>query len=55
MDANRFNANNIDSVGVATGYNNNHTNEEEIIIKDLEKSSELVKNIIRNISKKQEE
>lgn len=55
MDANRFNANNIDSVGVATGYNNNHTNEEEIIIEDLERSSELVKNIIHNISKKQEE
>lgn len=45
MDANRFNKAGIQAVGIATGYRNNHTLQEEIVIKDLIKSGELVKQI----------
>lgn len=51
MDANIFNSNNIKSVGIATGYKNNHSNEEEIAIEDLIKSADLVKEIIQTVSK----
>jgi len=51
MDANIFNSNNIKSVGIATGYKNNHSNEEKIIIEDLIKSADLVKEIIQTVSK----
>jgi len=51
MDANIFNSNNIKSVGIATGYKNNHSNEEEITIEDLIKSADLVKEIIQTVSK----
>ena len=46
MDANRFSSAGIRSLGVATGYSKNHTMEEEIVISDLVRSGELVKQII---------
>lgn len=52
MDANRFNANGIKSVGVATGYMNNHSPKEELYIDDLNKSAELVYQLICEYSEK---
>ena len=46
MDANRFSSAGIRSLGVGTGYSKNHTLEEEIVISDLIRSGELVKQII---------
>lgn len=47
MDANRFNANGIECVGVATGYGANHTCNEHVEIEDLIRSGEMVEQIIR--------
>lgn len=46
MDANRLNAKGIQTLGVATGYQYNHTNDEQIVIEDLLKSPMLIKKII---------
>ncbi len=46
MDANRLNANGIKTLGVATGYQFNHTSDEQIALVDLVQSAELVKKII---------
>ena len=51
MDANRFNSAGIRSLGVATGYKQNHTFDEEISVADLIKSGELVKQIIIQASR----
>ena len=51
MDANRFNTNGIKSVGIAIGYTKNHSNEEEIVIEDLIRAANLVKNIIQTVPK----
>jgi tripeptide aminopeptidase len=53
MDANRFNKNGIKSVGVATGYFNNHSVNEELYIEDLEKSTLLVYELICAYSEKE--
>ena len=55
MDANRFNAKGIKSVGVATGYFMNHTTQEELYIKDLERAGQLVYDLIFAYSAKQTE
>lgn len=52
MDANRFNANGIRSVGVATGYSKNHSAAEELSISDLEKAGQLVCDLILAWSEK---
>lgn len=46
MDANHYNAHGISCVGVATGYFFNHSNKEEVFIKDLIRSGELVEKLI---------
>jgi tripeptide aminopeptidase len=46
MDANHFNAHDIECVGLATGYTSNHSFNESIEIKDLILSGEMVGNII---------
>lgn len=46
MDANHFNANGIECVGLATGYGDNHTFNEYIEIEDLIRSGEMVEQII---------
>ena len=46
MDANRFNAKGIKCVGVATGYLNNHSTNEELYIDDLNRSAQIVYDII---------
>lgn len=51
MDANRFNNHGIKALGVGTGYLRNHTFDEEIMIRDLKTSADLVAGIINNVSK----
>lgn len=51
MDANRFNDKGIKCVGVATGYMNNHSTKEELYIDDLNKSAEVVYDLICAYSK----
>jgi len=46
MDANRFNANGIECIGLATGYGANHTFNEYVEIEDLIRSGEMVERII---------
>ena len=46
MDANRFNAKGIKSVGVATGYFKNHTTQEELYIEDLKRAGPMVFDLI---------
>jgi len=46
MDANRFNARGIRSIGVATGYFKNHTTAEELYIEEFLKSGQLVYDLI---------
>ncbi len=53
MDANRFNKKGIKSVGVATGYFNNHSVNEELYIEDLEKSAQMVYDLICAYSEKE--
>lgn len=53
MDANRFNKRGIKSVGVATGYFKNHSVNEELYIEDLEKSAQMVYDLICAYSEKQ--
>lgn len=52
MDANRLNSKGIKSIGVATGYLNNHGSAEVIYISDLIKAGEMVAGLIRAYSKK---
>lgn len=52
MDANRFNAAGIKAVGVATGYFNNHTTQEELYLDDLQRAGRLVFELIRAYSRK---
>jgi len=52
MDANRFNANGIKSVGVATGYFKNHSTAEELYIDDLNKAGQMVYDLILAYSAK---
>lgn len=52
MDANRFNANGIRSVGVATGYSKNHSTAEELSIPDLQKAGQVVCGLILAWSRK---
>ena len=42
MDANRFNYNGLESVGLATGYFDNHTTNEHVVVEDLIRSGEMV-------------
>lgn len=46
MDANILNAQGITCIGVATGYSKNHTNSEQLILKDFFKSGELAQSLI---------
>lgn len=46
MDANRFNTRGIKSVGVATGYFNNHSAKEELYIEDLNNATKMVYELI---------
>ena len=46
MDANRFNAMGIKSVGVASGYFKNHSTEEELYVEDLEHAGRMVYDLI---------
>ena len=50
MDANFFNKNGIKSIGVATGYFKNHSPEEELYIKDLIESGNMIFNLIMKYS-----
>jgi len=52
MDANRFNAKGIRSVGVATGYFRNHSFGEELYIKDLMQAGQMVYDLILAYSEK---
>jgi di/tripeptidase len=47
MDGNHFNNNGIQAIGLAIGYSKNHTHAEQIVISDLIKGGELVKEIIK--------
>lgn len=51
MDANRFNNRGIKSVGVATGYFNNHSTKEELYIEDLNQATKIVFDLICAYSK----
>lgn len=53
MDANRFNNKGIKSVGVATGYMNNHSTDEELYIEDLNKSVKVIYDLICAYSEKE--
>ena len=46
MDINRFNEYGMSCVGLATGYFQNHTNQEYIEVEDLIRSGEMVKQLI---------
>jgi len=46
MDANRFNARGIKSIGVATGYFKNHSSNEELYIADLLQAGQMVYDLI---------
>ncbi|MGI6704480.1 MAG: M20/M25/M40 family metallo-hydrolase [Clostridia bacterium] len=46
MDANRFNANGIECIGLATGYGANHTSNEYVEVDDLIRSGEMVEQMI---------
>lgn len=46
MDANNFARHGIASVGIATGYYENHTTKEYLVISDLEKAGEFAANLI---------
>ena len=46
MDANRLNEHGVECVGLATGYAQNHTPNEYVVVDDLIKSGEMVKQII---------
>jgi len=50
MDANFFNKNNIKSIGVATGYFKNHSPSEELYIKDLIASGNMIYKLIMKYS-----
>lgn len=52
MDANRFNAHGIKSVGVATGYFKNHSPGEEVYLDDLQKAGQMVYDLILAYSEK---
>ena len=46
MDANFFNAAGLPSLGVATGYTENHTCDEKLALDSFLKSGELVQRLI---------
>ncbi len=46
MDANRLNEHGVECIGLATGYAQNHTPNEYVVVDDLIKSGEMVKQII---------
>lgn len=50
MDGNHFNANGIDAIGIALGYSKNHTPAEQIIIADMVKCGELVKELVKEVA-----
>lgn len=50
MDGNHFNANGIKAVGIALGYSRNHTPAEQIIIADMVKCGELVKELVKEVA-----
>lgn len=50
MDANWFNLRGIPSIGVATGYANNHTADETLYLDDFLRSGELVHRLIRHFA-----
>ena len=52
MDANRFAAAGLESVGLATGYSKNHSAEEYLEVEDLIRSGEMVERLVRAYSKK---
>ena len=51
MDANWFNRNGVQAIGVATGYMNNHTTNELLHIPDLSMSGRLAEALIKEYSK----
>ena len=53
MDANRFNARGITSVGVATGYFKNHSTQEELYLADFRQAGRLVYDLIMAYSRKE--
>lgn len=55
MDANNFNKAGIRAIGIASGYSKNHTLDEEVSIPDLIKSGTLVKEIISEVYKLNEQ
>ena len=52
MDANRFNAAGIKSVGVASGYFKNHSTAEELYMEDLKRAGEMVYDLVMAYSAK---
>lgn len=48
MDANRLNEHGVECIGLATGYAQNHTPNEYVVVDDLIKSGEMVRQIILN-------
>ncbi len=50
MDANRFAEHGIPCIGIATGYFENHTTAERLVVQDLIKAGELAEQIIREAS-----
>lgn len=49
MDGNHFNANGIQAIGIALGYSKNHTPEEQIVISDMVKCSELICELVKEV------
>ncbi len=52
MDANRFNAAGIKSVGVASGYFKNHSTAEELYVEDLKRAGRMVYDLVMAYSEK---
>jgi len=46
MDANRYNYNGLQSVGLATGYFDNHTTNEHVVLDSFLRSGEMVEKIV---------
>lgn len=49
MDGNHFNANGIQAIGIALGYSKNHTPNEQIVISDMVKGGDLIKELVKEI------
>lgn len=51
MDANRFNYNGLESVGLATGYFDNHTTNEHVLLESFLRTGEMVYETVMEYSK----